>query len=322
MRQKKPGKYKSILLIGAGAQGRAWAHNLATSGWKVQSFVRNPGKLKGLLPNPARPLHVLPDLLKNAPPSPEPVVAFLTPDETHLEVIQRYLPEETPVYGVFAHGYTPTYEVLPAWVRPVLCAPKLVGSKLVERYVKGKPVPIAVGGSTPRARALAARLGLALGAAPSTLIRAHWQQETEADLFSEQSALCGGVALMVAFAFEQLVKQGIPPKAAWAEILFELDMLLNLYVRKGFGKTFEGISAKAAYGAATYIRHFHSAVKMQQSQVWKHIRNKSFHKASSRWTARQIRDQVKALMKSPKLPFRQLEAFYRRHGKWIKGITE
>ena len=131
---------QKIQIIGAGAQGKVWAKNLTEGGMDVHVFVRRPKILGAEL---ACHVHSLSDLTEHIQPVSSPiVVALLIPDEAHMAVIEKYLCLKKSIFVVFAHGYTPTYEKLPANITPVLCAPKLIGLRLRERFLKGQPVPI------------------------------------------------------------------------------------------------------------------------------------------------------------------------------------
>lgn len=310
---------KAVYIVGAGAQGKVWAQNLREQKVPVRVYVRRPGKIKAEISGPVYPLQKLADHLRAE--TSKPVVALLVPDESHMQVIQNFIPKDKPVYVVFAHGYTPTYENLPKHIEPVLCAPKLIGVRLRERFLNRQAVPIAVHGKNPPAMRVAKALALSIGASKRTLLPMTWQMETEADLFSEQALLCGGLPMLVESAFRLLVEKGIPEKAAWAEIMFELDMLQGLYLRQGFSEVLKNVSAKAAYGTTTFAKAHRKGIDQRHRDVWKNIRNKAFHRQSSKHTPTGIRKLVKKMLHEKSHGTPMIDSFYKRNRKWVEEVV-
>ena len=307
-----------IHIIGAGAQGLVWAQNLSEQKVRVRVYLRKPAKVRSKVSGPVYPLSELRGHLEAE--TAKPIVAMLIPDESHMDVIRQYLPLDRAMYLVFAHGYTPTYEKLPKTLEPILCAPKVIGVRLRERFLNKQAVPIAVHGKTPEGLRIAKQLALLIGASKRTLLPMSWQMETEADLFSEQVLLCGGLPMMVESAFRLLVEKGIPEKAAWAEIMFELDMLQSLYLRKGFADVLKQVSAKAAYGTTTFAKAHRKSIDQRHREVWKSIQSKTFHKQSSRYTPSEIRKLVQKLLEGKPHGTPMVDDFYRRNRKWIEEV--
>lgn len=314
-------KLTKIHIVGAGSQGKAWMANLGDQRIPTVVYVREPRRVKKASlwrSVQVRPLHRLSQDLRTQ--RGRPLVALLTPDETHGEVIRRFFPRELPLDLVFAHGYTPTYEKLSPDIEPLLCAPKLVGVRLRQRFVRGQAVPISVFGRSARSLKIARALGRLLGASPRTLIEVSWQQETEADLFSEQALLCGGIAMLVESAYTTLLKAGVPPEAAWAETLFELNMLVDLYAQKGFKEVFKGISGKAAIGSVFFGRKYRKQIEKQHQALWNSIHSRAFHQRSKRILPRQVRKVVARFLSDRYWGTRNIDRFYAKRKKWIEEI--
>ena len=75
------------------------------------------------------------------------------------------------------------------------------------------------------------------------------KDETESDLFGEQSILCGGVTALVNAAFETLVEAGYPQEIAYFECLHELKMIVDLMYQGGHNYMHFSVSDTAEYGS-------------------------------------------------------------------------
>src|SRR5262249_56465288 len=76
----------------------------------------------------------------------------------------------------------------------------------------GTPAVIAVAqDASGQARELALAYGAALGAARAGMVETSFAEETETDLFGEQSVLCGGVTQLIQLGLETLLQPRFPP---------------------------------------------------------------------------------------------------------------
>jgi ketol-acid reductoisomerase len=98
------------------------------------------------------------------------------------------------------------------------------------------------------ARALALSYGVAIGCGAG-LIETTVREETETDLFGEQTVLCGGSAELVRAAFDTLVEAGYAPELAFFECLHQLKLLVDLMHTRGIAGMYRAISNTAEYGA-------------------------------------------------------------------------
>jgi ketol-acid reductoisomerase len=73
-------------------------------------------------------------------------------------------------------------------------------------------------------------------------------EETETDLFGEQSVLCGGASQLVMYGFETLVEAGYQPEVAYFECLHELKLIVDLMYEGGIAKQRWSVSDTAEYG--------------------------------------------------------------------------
>jgi ketol-acid reductoisomerase len=76
-------------------------------------------------------------------------------------------------------------------------------------------------------------------------------EETETDLFGEQSVLCGGTSALVKAAFETLVDAGYQPEIAYFECMHELKLIVDLMYRGGLNYMRYSVSDTAEHGDYT-----------------------------------------------------------------------
>ena len=91
----------------------------------------------------------------------------------------------------------------------------------------------------------------AIGSTSSGVLETTIKDETESDLFGEQTILCGGVTTLVRAAFETLVEAGYPEEIAFFECMHELKMIVDLIYQGGFAYMRYSVSDTAEYGDLT-----------------------------------------------------------------------
>ena len=99
---------------------------------------------------------------------------------------------------------------------------------------------------TARQRVLA--YARALGCTRAGVLETTFAEETETDLFGEQSVLCGGTASLVKMSFETLVEAGYQPELAYFETMHELKLIVDLLYRGGLNFMRFSVSDTAEYG--------------------------------------------------------------------------
>ncbi|MBF6596432.1 MAG: ketol-acid reductoisomerase [Thermaceae bacterium] len=246
-------KDKTVAILGFGSQGHAHAMNLRDSGIKVvvglRPGSRNEAKAK------AAGLEVFPvaEAVKKAD-----IVMVLLPDETQGAVykseVEPNLKEGAAI--AFAHGFNIHFgqikprKDLDVW----MVAPKGPGHLVRSEYEKGSGVPSLVavyqdasGSAMPTALAYAK----ANGGTRAGTIATTFKDETETDLFGEQTVLCGGLTQLIAAGFETLTEAGYPPEMAYFECLHEVKLIVDLIYESGFAGMRYSISNTAEYGDYT-----------------------------------------------------------------------
>jgi ketol-acid reductoisomerase len=244
---------KTIAILGFGSQGHAHALNLRDSGQDV---------VVGLRPDSARRaeaeeqgLRVL-DVADAA--SEGHIVMILLPDERQADVWEREIRDGIADGNLlmFAHGFSIHYGQIepPAGVDVGMVAPKGPGHLVRRQFTEGRGVPClmavhqdASGGAHDVVLAYAS----GIGGGRAGVIETTFKDETETDLFGEQSVLCGGVTELVRAGFETLIEAGYDPRLAYFECLHELKLIVDLMYEKGVQGMRDSISNTAEYGDMT-----------------------------------------------------------------------
>ncbi|HKE40585.1 MAG TPA: ketol-acid reductoisomerase [Casimicrobiaceae bacterium] len=243
-------KGKKVTIVGYGSQGHAHAQNLNDSGVKVTVGLRKGGASWDKAKGAGLKVAEITDAVKGAD-----LVMMLMPDE-HIAAVYRDEVEANIRKGAtlaFAHGFNIHYgQVVPrADLDVVMIAPKAPGHTVRSTYVAGggTPMLIAIHRDVSRkARDLALSYAAAIGGARAGVIETSFKEETETDLFGEQTVLCGGCVEMVKAGFEVLVEAGYAPEMAYFECLHELKLIVDLMYEGGIGTMNYSISNNAEYG--------------------------------------------------------------------------
>lgn len=244
---------KTIAVIGYGSQGHAHALNLRDSGLKV--IIGLPGSSASRAKAQAQKLEVF-DPAEAARRAD--VIALLIPDHLQPKVYQESL---APHLGrgktlLFAHGFNIHFKfIVPSpEVDVIMIAPKSPGHRMRELFQERVGVPglLAVEqDASGQAEKTALAYALAVGCLKAGVIRTTFKEETETDLFGEQTVLCGGVSALVATAFETLVAAGYQPEIAYFECLHELKLIVDLIYQGGIKYMRYSVSDTAEYGDYT-----------------------------------------------------------------------
>ena len=244
---------RNVVVVGYGSQGHAHANNLRDSGVTVTVALREGSTSKPKAA--AAGLSVLPvaDAVRNAD-----LVMLLTPDEQQPRIyeteIEPNLKEGAAI--AFAHGFNIHFQLIEP--RPdldvLMVAPKGPGHTVRSTYVAGGGVPslIAIArDASGQAKEIALAYAAAIGAGRAGVIETSFREETETDLFGEQTVLCGGAAALVTAGFETLVEAGYAPEMAYFECLHELKLIVDFFYEGGISNMWYTVSNTAEYGGLT-----------------------------------------------------------------------
>jgi ketol-acid reductoisomerase len=244
---------KNVAIVGYGSQGHAHALNLKDSGVSVRvaladgSRSRAKAEADGLTVTSGAEAAAWAD-----------VVMVLAPDTKQRAIYDESIaPNLQPGNMLmFAHGFNIRYKTIapPADIDVTLIAPKAPGHRVREVFLEGGGTPalIAVAqDATGGARNLAMSYAKGLGVTRAGVIETTFAEETETDLFGEQTVLCGGVSALVKAGFETLVEAGYQPEIAYFECMHELKLIVDLIYRGGLNYMRYSVSDTAEHGDYT-----------------------------------------------------------------------
>jgi len=183
------------------------------------------------------------------------VVMILLPDEQISEVYNNNVAPHMKQGAslAFAHGFNVHYnQVVPRADLDVwMVAPKAPGHTVRSTYTQGGGVPHLVAihqDKSGKARDLALSYAMANGGGKAGIIETNFREETETDLFGEQTVLCGGAVELIKMGYETLVEAGYAPEMAYFECLHELKLIVDLIYEGGIANMNYSISNNAEYG--------------------------------------------------------------------------
>jgi ketol-acid reductoisomerase len=243
-------KGKKVTILGYGSQGHAHALNLHDSGMKVTVGLRKGGASWDKAKKAGLKVAEIGEAVKSAD-----IVMMLMPDE-HIAAVYKSEVEPNLKKGgalAFAHGFNIHYgQVQPRKDIDVwMVAPKAPGHTVRSTYAGGGGTPMLVAvhqNPSKKARDMALSYASAIGGGKAGIIETNFKEETETDLFGEQTVLCGGTVELVKAGFDTLVEAGYAPEMAYFECLHELKLIVDLMYEGGIGTMNYSISNNAEYG--------------------------------------------------------------------------
>src|ERR1700722_2593220 len=240
-----------VAVLGYGSQGHAHALNLADSGIEVAVGLRPASASRGLAEEAGLSVGDVPDVVRGAQ-----VVAMLVPDGPQADLFRdEVAPNLDPGAALlFAHGFSIHYGRIapPPGHDVIMVAPKGPGHIVRRLYEEGYGTPalIAVAqDASGRARELALAYAAGIGAGRAGILETTFAEETESDLFGEQSVLCGGLTQLIQAGFETLVEAGYAPEIAYYECVHEVKLIVDLIFEGGLERMHFSISDTAEYGS-------------------------------------------------------------------------
>jgi ketol-acid reductoisomerase len=244
---------KTVAIIGFGSQGHAHALNLKDSGVDVVVGLRPDSASKAKAEADGLTVLAVPEAASRGD-----IVMILVPDELHGSVWEEEIRDGIAAGNLlmFGHGFSIHYETVtpPPDVDVAMVAPKGPGHLVRRQFVEGHGVPCLLAvhqDATGTARDVALAYAKGIGGTRAGVIETTFKDETETDLFGEQSVLCGGVTELVRAGYETLVDAGYDPKLAYFECLHELKLIVDLMYEKGITGMRYSISNTAEYGDLT-----------------------------------------------------------------------
>jgi ketol-acid reductoisomerase len=270
---------RKVAVLGYGSQGHAHALSLRDSGVDVRV-----GLLDGSRSRAKAEDEGLRVLTPGAAADEADLIMVLAPDPAqrglYKESIEPNLKDGDAIF--FGHGFNIRFGYIqpPSNVDVAMVAPKGPGHLVRRQFVDGKGVPVLVAveqDATGKAFDLALSYAKAIGGTRAGAIKTTFTEETETDLFGEQSVLCGGASQLVMYGFEVLTEAGYAPEVAYFECLHELKLIVDLMYEGGIAKQRWSVSDTAEYG--DYVsgpRIIDPHVKENMRQILREIQDGSF----------------------------------------------
>lgn len=275
---EKIGK-KKVAIVGYGSQGHAHAQNLRDSGVEVSVGLREGGESWKKAEEAGFDVKTVSDAAKSAD-----VVVMLAPDTSQPAIFSGHVEGglEAGNALVFSHGFNVHYGqiVVSPDVDVFMVAPKAPGHTVRGQYLDGAGVPGLVAvhqDATGEAKDLALGYARAIGCSRAGVIETTFKDETETDLFGEQSVLCGGLSALITAGFETLVEAGYPPEMAYFECCHEVKLIVDLIYEGGIANMRYSVSDTAKYGDVTRgPRVVNESVKREMKKIIGEIQSGEF----------------------------------------------
>jgi len=272
-------KGKTVGIIGFGSQGHAHAQNLRDSGCKV-IVAEVPGTKVWQEANEAGfEVATAAEVAEKAN-----IIAMLAPDTVQPRIYRESVEKEMAKGKtlIFAHGFSIHFSqiVPPREVDVSMIAPKCPGHMLRRLYTEGSGPPALVAihqDNSGKAKDTALAYAKGIGCTRAGVLETTFAEETETDLFGEQTVLCGGVSSLIKAGFETLIEAGYQPEIAYFEVCHELKLIIDLIHQGGLSYMRYSVSDTAEYGDYTRgPRVIDDYVREEMGQILAEIQNGSF----------------------------------------------
>ena len=244
---------KKVAVLGYGSQGHAHANNLKDSGVDVVVGLRAGSQSEAKAKSAGVAVKGIGDAVKWAD-----VVMVLAPDEHQANLYRdEILPNiQQDATLAFAHGFNIHFvQIEPRKdLDVIMIAPKGPGHLVRSTYVGGGGTPMLVAVSqdaSGQAKQLALSYACGIGGGRAGIIETTFREETETDLFGEQTVLCGGLTALIEAAYDTLVEAGYAPEMAYFECLHEVKLIVDLIYEGGIATMRYSVSNTAEYGDLT-----------------------------------------------------------------------
>ena len=274
-------KSKKIAIVGYGSQGHAHAQNLRDSGMNVIVGLREGGSSWDKAKNAGFDVMSVDQAAKNSD-----IIMILAPDTSQKEIYDSSIDANLKAGNAigFSHGFNIHYKqiVPPEDVDVFMVAPKAPGHTVRNEYTLGGGVPALVAienNASGQAKEVALAYAGSIGSGHAGIIETTFKDETETDLFGEQSVLCGGISALILAGFETLTEAGYAPEMAYFECLHEVKLIVDLIYEGGIANMRYSVSDTAKYGDITRgPRVINENVKKEMKKILGEIQSGEFAK--------------------------------------------
>ena len=241
---------RKIAIIGYGSQGHAHSQNLRDSGCDVTVGLYRGSKSWQEVERAGLSVTTVDEAAKSAD-----IIMMVVPDQVCRKVYDESVaPGLAPGNTLmFAHGFNIHFNqiVPPDYVDVSMIAPKAPGHMMRRVFTEGSGVPSLLAvhqNPSGQAKEVALAYAKGIGSTRAGVLDTTFREETETDLFGEQTVLCGGISALIKTAFETLVEAGYQPEVAYFECLHEMKLIVDLMYQGGLSFMRFSVSETAEYG--------------------------------------------------------------------------
>ena len=244
---------KKVSVIGYGSQGHAHAQNLKDSGVDVCVGLRQGSASWQKAVKAGLAVKETLDAANWGD-----IIMMLVPDEV---ASVMYPGEIAPGLRAgkslaFGHGFNIHFKkIVPSpEVNVFMVAPKGPGHLVRSEFLKGRGVPCLLAvhqDPSGETKSVGLAYATAIGGGRAGILETNFREETETDLFGEQSVLCGGLTELIRAGYETLVAAGYSPEMAYFETVHEVKLIVDLIYEGGIQNMRYSISNTAEYGDMT-----------------------------------------------------------------------
>jgi ketol-acid reductoisomerase len=274
-------KGKTLAVLGFGSQGHAHALNLKESGANVIIGLYEGSKSIAVAREKGFEVVPTAEAVKRAD-----VIFVALPDTKQPACYEKDIaPNLTKGKTLlFSHGFAIHYKTIvpPKDVDVILVAPKGPGHIVRRPFTEGQGVPALIAlypNASKKAKKTALAWAKGVGGTRAGVIETTFKEETETDLFGEQTVLCGGASALVQAGFETLVEAGYSPEMAYFECLHELKLIVDLMNEAGIAGMRFSISETAKWGDVSVgPKIVDASVKKRMKAALKDIQSGKFAK--------------------------------------------
>ena len=246
-------KNKKIAVIGFGSQGHAQAMNLADSGCDVVVGLKSTSASVAKAQKAGLRVMSVREAAEHAD-----IIMILVPDELAPGIYEKEIAPALRAgkYLMFSHGFGIHFGFIkpPKDVNVLMVAPKGPGHLVRHQFSQGAGVPCLLAiyqDPSGDNKKVGLAYASAIGGARAGVIETNFREETETDLFGEQSVLCGGLTSLIKAGYETLVEAGYAPEMAYFECCHEMKLIVDLIYEGGISEMRYSISNTAEYGDMT-----------------------------------------------------------------------
>jgi ketol-acid reductoisomerase len=272
---------KTLAVLGFGSQGHAHALNLKESGLQVIIGLYEGSKSIPIAKDKGFDVYPTGEAVRRAD-----VIFVALPDTKQAAAYKQAIAPNLSKGKtlLFSHGFSIHFKTVipPKFVDVILVAPKGPGHIVRRQFTEGKGVPALIAvyqNPSKQAKGVALAWAKGIGGTRAGVLETTFKEETETDLFGEQTVLCGGLTALVQAGYETLVEAGYQPEMAYFECLHELKLIVDLMNEAGIAGMRFSISETAKWGDVTVgPKIIDPSVKKRMKAALKEVQNGKFAK--------------------------------------------